>query len=347
MDDLRDIVRIRGAVNRRALRRDRVFRDRSNPYDCYTDVEFKTRYRFTKASTLLLTNLIRTQIVHPTHRNHSLSPEMQVLMCLRYCATSSFQLVCGDLFAVSKATACIVINTILRSIAKLRPRFVKFPEGLELDNVQHGFQTIAQMVGIVGCIDCTHVVVVSPGGENAGVFINRKNRYSVNVQLICDHNMRITDVVARWPGSCHDARIFDNSSIKEKLATGVIPRGILLGDNGYPNRTYLLTPILVATTPGEHRYNRSHVRTRSIIERVNGVLKKRFPFLMYTSRLRLDHTLTAIVAAVVLYNFGIEQNDQWLINIDGLEQDENILPYVGNDISGLAFRRAYVAYHFA
>ena len=34
--------------NRRALRRDRVFRDRWNPLDVYDDAEILRRYRFTR-----------------------------------------------------------------------------------------------------------------------------------------------------------------------------------------------------------------------------------------------------------------------------------------------------------
>ncbi|KAH7981391.1 hypothetical protein HPB49_023647 [Dermacentor silvarum] len=40
------------------------------------------------------------------------------------------------------------------------------------------------------------------------------------------------DVVASWPGSAHDSRIFDSSCARVLYETGAIP-GILLGDMGY------------------------------------------------------------------------------------------------------------------
>lgn len=72
--------------------------------------------------------------------------------------------------------------------------------------------------------------------------------------------------MARWPGSCHDQIIFDNSSVKHKFETGVI-KGYLLGDGGYEVKPYLMTPLLTPTTRSEQLYNESHIRTRNVIER--------------------------------------------------------------------------------
>ena len=51
---------------------------------------------------------------------------------------------------------------------------------------------------------------------------------------------------------------------------------IILGDSGYPTRTYLLTPFNPARTPAELRYNEAHCVTRVCVERTFGLLKSRF-----------------------------------------------------------------------
>ncbi|VVC98163.1 unnamed protein product [Leptidea sinapis] len=91
--------------------------------------------------------------------------------------------------------------------------------------------------------------------------------YSLNVQVTCD--LRIRDVVARWRGSTHDSRIFNESSLKERFEAGEF-RGRLLGDSGYRLEPYLVTPILRPNSHAEQKYN-AHIATRNVVERCFGV----------------------------------------------------------------------------
>jgi hypothetical protein len=57
----------------------------------------------------------------------------------------------------------------------------------------------------LGAIDCSHVKIQSPGGDNAETFRNRNQCFSFSVQTIADAALKIMDIVARWPGASHDA----------------------------------------------------------------------------------------------------------------------------------------------
>lgn len=46
---------------------------------------------------------------------------------------------------------------------------------------------------------------------------NRKGYFSINVQAVCDAELKLLNVVARWPGSAHDATIFNNSVLRGKI----------------------------------------------------------------------------------------------------------------------------------
>lgn len=52
--------------------------------------------------------------------------------------------------------------------------------------------------------------------------INVNSLYNLEFvfQLTCDAEYRVTDVVARWPGSTHDARIFRTSGLKARFQRG-------------------------------------------------------------------------------------------------------------------------------
>lgn len=42
---------------------------------------------------------------------------------------------------------------------------------------------IARFPKGIGAIECTHVPLLSPGGNNAEIFRNRKGFFSINVQV--------------------------------------------------------------------------------------------------------------------------------------------------------------------
>lgn len=64
--------------NDRALRRERVFRDRIDPLDKFTDYELIARYRFPRRTVLELTDLIRNAVQHPTSRSCAIPAHTQV-----------------------------------------------------------------------------------------------------------------------------------------------------------------------------------------------------------------------------------------------------------------------------
>ncbi|XP_066584148.1 putative nuclease HARBI1 [Prorops nasuta] len=220
------------------------------------------------------------------------------------------------------------------------------------------FSRIGNFPDVIGAIDCTHVLINNPGGINGESFRNRKGWFSLNIQVVGGPNLEINDIVIRHPGSAHDALIFDRSAIRARFERNEI-KGILLGDGGYPNRPYLLTPLINPVTDAENRYNTAHIKTRYVIERLFGVWKKRFPCLHYGLRTKLLTSAATIAAVAVLYNIGIKYNQNEIYDNDFYEygsSDElfvneiNENQEIGDDDemqNGLQFRREFINLHFA
>lgn len=336
---------LRNYANRRNthVRRVRHLRDRFNPLEEYDDEAFRLRFRLRKDSVSDLVKILAKDLEHQTRRGLPLTPMQQVLIALRFYATGTFQRVIGDLFGVSVFAACRVIHKVSRAIAKQKRQFLSIPGNLA--DVKRKFYDVGHFPGVIGAIDCTHVRVICPNKENAMAFVNRKQFYSINVQAVCDSDAFITNIVARWPGSTHDSRIFENSNIADKLRDGALD-GILLGDSGYACRAYLLTPILKPKNAGEVRYNTAHRRTRCVIERCFGLLKRRFPCLHLGLRTALANTLVIIVATAVLHNFALIHREQ---DFDEDIEDENV-PFdivAAADASGNAKRQLIISRYFA
>lgn len=307
--------------NRRALRRERIFRDRTNPVDVYDDVELYERLRFDRRGFVHLLNLIRNDIAHPTKRNKALSPEMQLCIALRFFASGSFQNLCGDTINVHKSTACRAIFRVASAIGRLMPQYVFFPrDPAILQQYKASFAEAGGFPNTIGCVDGTQIRIIAPS-DREWQYVNRKGIHAINVQLMCGPSLNITNCVVRWPGSTHDSRILSESTIYRSFEADP-PNGIILGDSGYPLKPWLMVPFLNPRDEGERRYNGRHTSTRSAIERCNGVLKRKFACLHQEIRMSPERACIVIKACIVLYNLSLRPTDEEMFQGDDNEDDD-------------------------
>ncbi|XP_038721982.1 uncharacterized protein LOC120014133 [Tripterygium wilfordii] len=148
----------------------------------------------------------------------------------------------------------------------------------------------------VGAIDGTHIPAMIPKPD-IGRFIGRKGTTTQNVMEACDFDMLYIFVSAGWEGSAHDARKY------------------YLVDAGYPHRTGFLAPYKGeryhlsqfenghrATGPREV-FNHTHSSLRSVIERIFGVTKNRFPILRKMPSYPYETQVQIVIAGMTLHNF--------------------------------------------
>lgn len=117
------------------------------------------------------------------NRGLPLPPLLKFLVALRFYGCGAFQTVVGDLVNVSQPEVSQTVWEITQAIAlHLYPTYVRFPNAAEMPSVMARFYKIAGFQGVTGYIDCTHILVRRPRGNDAEVYRNRKAVFSINVQ---------------------------------------------------------------------------------------------------------------------------------------------------------------------
>lgn len=257
---------------------------------------------------MYIADLLAPDIEHDTARNHALLPYQQLLIALQYYSTGTFHCVVGDPLQVSQPTANRAIHRVTNALCRRLGDFVKFPDQNNIDEIKDGFYNMRRFPGVIGCVDGTHIWIERPH-ENEVDYVNRKGYSSINVQVICDHRGKLTNIVARWPGSAHDSRILRSSQVWDNMEAHMVD-GYILGDSGYPCRNWLMTPLLNAHTAHERRYNAAHKGTRVLVEQTIGRWKRRFHLMHVQSRMRdPESTCKVIAATAVLHNIAVDRNE--------------------------------------
>ncbi|XP_055910815.1 putative nuclease HARBI1 [Eupeodes corollae] len=253
----------------RAVRR--YLRDNSNPLEL-REPFFQQHYRLNKPAFKLLLDII-TNAVPPTKQKFGIPPIVKLAACLRFFAEGGYQKGVGKDYeiGIAQSTFSLVLSEVLGILEEtLCPQWISWPTPDEEMEIAQHFYAKYNLPGVIGCIDGTHVNIISPA-VNKHLFYNRMGSCSLNVLLVCDNALRIRFIDATHPGACHDSFIWNVSDLRSKMESDYL-RDIknvwLLGDAGYPLEPWLLTPYRTpeSGTP-QAKFNEVQSRCRNIIER--------------------------------------------------------------------------------
>ena len=224
----------------RELRRQRLFRERDQPFDI-PEADFRDRYRLTRPKFDILFHMIEADLQHPTGKNQSLSPALQLAVGLRFYACGSFQQVVGDTVKVHKTTVCRSISRVTDAIVKRKSMFLSWPSEVELQENANLIFNRSKLPNVCGLIDGTHIQLKRPHA-NEESYVNRKGVHSINMQITSLSNYKKLRMCVRGGldhhmtlGYCATLDCLTN--FENGIYPG-IPRGILLGNS------WLITPLL-------------------------------------------------------------------------------------------------------
>ncbi|KAF4140679.1 DDE superfamily endonuclease [Phytophthora infestans] len=153
-------------------------------------------------------------------------------------------------------------------------------------------------------------------------FRSRKGWISTNVLVVSDWSMRVCFAYVGAEGSAHDETVMDWSKL-----IAMVPEDIfVLADAGYGLTEKVLTPFRSTRyhlkewakrsngrpeTPQE-LFNLRHAKARNIVERLIGILKRRFRVLRSGMECEFPTTKSVIYACMLLHNFirAVDASDQ-------------------------------------
>ncbi|XP_034486475.1 protein ANTAGONIST OF LIKE HETEROCHROMATIN PROTEIN 1-like [Drosophila innubila] len=222
----------------------------------------------------------------------------------------------GEIFGVGNGgTVVKITERMFTAILRLMPQYIYWPDVVERQQlVERTFQELPHCVGYIGT---SEIKLFEKPIENHKVYLSRQRIYSVKLQIICDHKLRIRDTVAGSPGSYPDYKIFINCPIGISTETYLSGEQWVAGDSAYPPSSFLVTPFpndSQKMSPNKLRFNHRHSQYRARVQNCFELLKEKFSSLKEI-RLRLKDKKSAkflcewILVCCVLHNILLEDYD--------------------------------------
>ena len=275
----------------------------------------------------------------------------------------------GNTFGIHQSTVSKVIVQVCNAISRnIGPDYIHLPRTEdEMKTKVAEFETKFGMVQAFGCVDGTHIPIRRPYVDSQDYF-NYKQYFSLNVQAVCDSQGIFMDVDCRWPGCVHDAKVFANSNVHNKLKSGNLPPtfnnlvpgydkipNYLIGDPAYPLTPNCMKEYQSCKTNSEVLFNNMLREARNPIECAFGRLKARWSILKRKMDLKLENIPVVVLACFVLHNFCEFHNDNidleiikaqvdWNSSEDNAYKNIPDLIYSGTTGEGAAVRETITKY---
>ncbi|KAL0810556.1 hypothetical protein ABMA28_010676 [Loxostege sticticalis] len=275
------------------------------------DDDYVNVYRLSKELIDQLEQELLPLVKITKRRGKGLSTHVKVLCILSFLANGSYQKIIKENIRtfISQPSASRCIHEVVEALndPEIVKKYIRFPQNLqERQILKERFYRKFGIPGVIGCIDGTLVALKKPA-DNEERFYCRKGYHARNVQLITDADLNILNVDPTYGGATHDSFIFNHCIIKDHLEalTNAGEEVVLLGDSGYGQRAYLMTPISAAEDNSPDAfYNDLHSTARNSVERTIGLLKGRFRCLLVHRVLDYHPDVVAkiVIACCVLHN---------------------------------------------
>lgn len=140
--------------------------------------------------------------------------------------------------------------------------------------------TMHELPFCIGYVDGSEVKLAEKPLHDSESYFSRKHIYSLKVQAVCDYKLKIRHLVCGYPGSVHDARIYNNCELATNSEGYFSGSQWLAGDSAYKLTQTVITPYRatskVGTVQERNTFNYHFGKYRIRVENIFGLLKERF-----------------------------------------------------------------------
>ncbi|GBG59879.1 hypothetical protein CBR_g66686 [Chara braunii] len=204
-------------------------------------------------------------------------------------------------FGIGRASELIAVRDVTDVLLRVFEEKIVWPTGVRKLVVLRAFADKG-FPNCHSCIDCTHIDVDKPANAPSENYYDSKRRFSIVAQVVVDLDLRVLDVHMGCPGSCHDIRVLQLSSLSLRAEEGSLFRGppvtlpfsvktngYVLADNGYPPSEWMVVPYGgINHHVDEERFDNKQKVARGAVERAFGRLKDKWQLFLRTHKTNLD-----------------------------------------------------------
>jgi len=191
---------------------------------------------------------------------------------------------------------------------------------------QHGVH------GMLGCLDCMHVVWKNCPVALQGAFTGKEGTPTLVLEAMSDFNLWIWHASFGFAGALNDLNIWENSLLLQDMLDGTMAsldfefwiggklfkKLFFLVDGIYPETARFVKTVTVPIGPAQKKFSAWQEATCKNIERAFGVLQRKFQILCHPfekwDETRINQT---VLACIMLHNMMVQERVD--SNSDSLE----------------------------
>lgn len=290
---------------------------------------FERRFRMPRIS---FNRILSVCITHSEYMRQGLKPDctgkmgitplVKVICALRILSYGIPSDLADDMFNVSETTADLCVKNFCSAVQTgLKSQYLRDPTDEELKEIEKQFAK-AGFPGCIGCLDCAGWEWKNCPKALQGIMTGKNNRPEVRMEVICSLDLWIWSFKFGLPGAMNDLNILELSDHFAKVLSGVFPSispnyqvdnkpfswFYYLTDGIYPPWRIFIQSINNSDDEVDKHFSAAQEAVRKCIERVFGVLYRRFKILFIACEYwSVEKMRSVSETAVILHNMIVEQ----------------------------------------